>query len=165
MTQIDFILLGMGYWNVNSNSTLLSTPHKEVNISDKAFSEKLLAITCYHFIKIIGIIVCLHKRKQTQSFSLKIFLVSDRIINGTQYKLVLEGKYNCALQLVLYKIAYIYMELNFLKAYTYGFKGYVLLINLSLKLVGVISKRISFLIWNGIIKKEIWNFWLFNIFT
>lgn len=109
MTQIDFILLGMGYWNVNSNSTLLSTPHKEVNISDKAFSEKLLAITCYHFIKIIGIIVCLHKRKQTQSFSLKIFLVSDRIINGTQYKLVLEGKYNCALQLVLYKIAYIYI--------------------------------------------------------
>lgn len=106
MTQIDFILLGMGRWNVNSNSTLLSTPHKEVHISDKAFSEKLLVITCYHFIKIIGIIICLHKTG-TKFFSEDIF--SDRIINGTQYKLVLEGKYNCALQLVLYKIADIYI--------------------------------------------------------
>lgn len=35
--------------------------------------------------------------------------------------------------------------------YIYGFKDYVLLMNLSLNLIGVILKGSAFLIWNGLI--------------
>lgn len=75
------------------------------------------------------------QKKTGTRFFFEDILVSDRIINRIQYKLVLEKNYNYALQLVSYK--------NCIDIYcTYiCFKGYVLLMNLSLKLIGVIFKK------------------------
>jgi len=96
-------------------------------------------ITCYLFIKIAGIVSVYTEENWHKDFFEDI-LVSDRIINRIQYKLVLEENYNYALQLVSYKNCIeIYICIC---TYIYGFKCYVLLMNLSLKLIGVIFKKI-----------------------
>lgn len=78
-------------------SIAISVPYQEVNISNKFFSKELLVIAHYLFYKSnSNYCLSLYKRKLAQQLFSEDIL-SDRFINGTQYKLVLEEKYNFTL--------------------------------------------------------------------